>query len=63
MRELDIIEKPPDFCARLVETFVAKVDVYNEKAVIYYNISNKKRGSHTDPKVRIRPIEWEPCRR
>ena len=48
----------PDFCTRLVETFVAKVDVYNEKAMIYYNISNKKRGSHTDPKVRIRPIEW-----
>lgn len=48
----------PDFRSKLIDTFVAKVDVYNDKAVIYYNVSNKKSGPQADPKVRIRPVEW-----
>ena len=35
-------KKDPEFRKRLIETFVARVDVYNDKAVIYYNITEKK---------------------
>ena len=38
-----------DFCKRLLETFVAKIDLTNEVAVIYYNISDKKKQKRTIP--------------
>ena len=46
----------PDFVARLLETFVAKVEVQNDFAVIYYNISEKKERSVSG--VRIRTVWW-----
>lgn len=42
------------FAARLLDTFVAKVEVYNDMAVIYYNITDKRTSSG----VRIRPVSW-----
>jgi len=47
-------KKDPAFRKRLVETFVARVDVYKDKAVIYYNITEKRAASG----VRIRPVTW-----
>ena len=44
-----------DFVARLLETFVAKVEVQNDFAVIYYNITDKKRSPSG---VRIRTVWW-----
>ena len=38
-----------DFCKRLLETFVAKIDLTNEVAVIYYNISDKKKQKRAIP--------------
>lgn len=42
------------FAARLLDTFVAKVEVYNDMAVIYYNITDKSAASG----VRIRRVSW-----
>ena len=42
------------FASRLLDTFVAKVDVYNDMAVIYYNITDKRTASG----VRIRSVSW-----
>ena len=42
------------FATRLLDTFVAKVDVYSDKAVIYYNITDKRTASG----VRIRSVTW-----
>lgn len=47
-------KKDPAFRKRLVETFVARVDVYKDKTVIYYNITEKRAASG----VRIRPVTW-----
>lgn len=46
----------PDFVTRLLDTFVAKVEVTNDVAVIYYNISEKNRPASG---VRIRTIKWK----
>lgn len=49
----------PDFVSRLLETFVAKVEVTNDVAVIYYNVSDK--GGQKGPSasgVRIRTVWW-----
>lgn len=35
------------FCKRLLDTFVARIDLTNEVAVIYYNISDKKKQKRT----------------
>lgn len=43
-----------DFVSRLLDTFVAKVEVYNDMAVIYYNITDKSAASG----VRIRHVSW-----
>lgn len=43
-----------DFVSRLLDTFVAKVEVYNDMAVIYYNITDKSAASG----VRIRHASW-----
>ena len=32
-----------DFCARLLDTFVARVELRNDVAIIYYNISDKNK--------------------
>ena len=42
------------FASRLLDTFVAKVEVYNDVAVIYYNITDKRTASG----VRIRSVTW-----
>ena len=42
------------FASRLLDTFVAKVEVYNDMAVIYYNITDKRTASG----VRIRHVCW-----
>lgn len=46
----------PDFRHKLVDTFVAKVEVKNGAAAIYYNATDKKSGA--SPSVRIRAVEW-----
>ena len=42
------------FAARLLDTFVARIEVYNDMAVIYYNITDKQTASG----VRIRSVTW-----
>jgi hypothetical protein len=32
-----------EFCRKIVETFIARVELTNEVAIIYYNISDKKK--------------------
>ena len=44
------------FVSRLLETFVAKVEVQNDFAVIFYNVTDKKIGSPSG--VRIRTVWW-----
>lgn len=51
-------KKDPEFRRRLVETFVARVDVYNDKAIIYYNITEKGQKNKAASGVRIRPVTW-----
>lgn len=48
-----------EFAARLIDTFVAKVEVKNGVAAIYYNISKPGR-KNTDRSrgVRIRSVKW-----
>ena len=36
-----------NFCRKLVETFIARVELTNEVAIIYYNISDKKKQKRT----------------
>lgn len=51
-------KEDPAFRKRLVGTFVARVDVYNDKAVIYYNITEKGQKNKAASGVRIRPVTW-----
>lgn len=47
-----------DFCQRLIDTFIAKVEVRDGAAAIFYNITdsgNKKAASRS---VRLRDAEW-----
>ena len=46
----------PEYVARIFDTFVAKVAVFNDKIVIYYNITDKE--SPVPEGVRIRTIWW-----
>lgn len=46
----------PDFVGRLLDTFVLKVEVRNDCAAIYYNITDKKARSASG--VRIRTVWW-----
>lgn len=50
----------PDFCRRLIDTFVAKVEVKDGSAAIYYNVKDPKKGGKNgpSPSVRIRSVEW-----
>lgn len=49
----------PEFAARLIDTFVAKVEVKNGMAAIYYNIRKGGHKKTTDrSRVRIRSVEW-----
>ena len=43
-----------DFRARLIDTFVARVEVRNDVALIFYNI--REKGPHS--KVRVRSEWW-----
>lgn len=43
-----------DFRRRLVDTFIARVDVRNDEALIFYNI--REKGPHA--KVRVQPEYW-----
>ena len=45
-----------DFRARLIDTFVARVEVRNDVALIFYNI--REKGPHS--KVRVRSEWWTP---
>lgn len=48
----------PDFCRRLLDTFVAKVEVRNGVAAIYYNVTDPGTKKGPSPSVRIRSVEW-----
>ena len=43
-----------DFRARLVDTFIARVELRNDEALIFYNI--REKGPHS--RVRVRPEWW-----
>ena len=43
-----------EFAAKILDTFVAKVDIYNDLAVIYYNITDKRTAAG----VRLRHVSW-----
>ena len=43
-----------DFRARLIDTFIARVEVRNDEALIFYNI--REKGPHS--KVRVRSEWW-----
>ena len=45
-----------DFRARLVDTFIARVELRNDEALIFYNI--REKGPHS--RVRVRPEWWSP---
>ena len=45
-----------DFRARLVDTFIARVELRNNEALIFYNI--REKGPHSS--VRVRPDYWSP---
>ena len=45
-----------DFRARLIDTFVARIEVRNDVALIFYNI--REKGPHS--KVRVRSEWWSP---
>lgn len=45
-----------DFRARLVDTFIARVELRNDEALIFYNIREKGPRS----RVRVRPERWSP---
>lgn len=49
-------KKDAAFRRRLVDTFIARIEVENGRAVIYYNVTDKKNGPH--PRVRIRTACW-----
>lgn len=42
--------------ARLVDTFIARVELRNDEALIFYNI--REKGPHS--RVRVRPEWWSP---
>lgn len=46
----------PEFVSRLLDTFVLKVEVRNDCAAIYYNVTDKKARSASG--VRIRTVWW-----
>ena len=46
-----------DFRARLIDTFIARVEVRNDEALIFYNI--REKGPHS--KVRVRSEWWTPA--
>lgn len=49
----------PDFVSRLLETFVAKVEVTNDVAVIYYNVTDKTvKKEQSASGVRMRTVWW-----
>lgn len=47
-----------DFRARLVDTFIARVELRNDEALIFYNI--REKGPHS--RVRVRPEWWSRVR-
>jgi len=52
----DVTDK--EFCQRLIDTFIAKVEVRNGVAVIYYNITDAGNKKGSAPGVRMRNVEW-----
>ncbi len=44
----------PDFRQKLVDTFIARIEVKNDEALIFYNVTDK--GAHEG--VRVRPVWW-----
>lgn len=48
----------PVFCRRLLDTFVARIEVRDGEAVIFYNMTDKKSAPTEPQTVRARRIWW-----
>ena len=48
----------PVFCRRLLDTFVARIEVRDGEAVIFYNMTDKKSAPSEPSAVRARRIWW-----
>ena len=48
----------PQFRQRLVDTFISRVDLFNDRAVIYYNMTEKKPSGDVPEGVRLRAVSW-----
>ena len=48
----------PDFCRRLLDTFVARIEVRDGEAVVFYNMTDKKSAPSEPSAVRTRRVWW-----